>query len=192
MRELDFTLEDVGDPMVFTLRATRLRLSRMQAELGLILALLGVLERTRPASRIALARARRAVEAARRQLLGVGDDMERALMRRRDVFGGYYGRSRPIEFALEALEKQGDPVRSTLKAIRERMTRVQAELGMLLVLLLVFGRIRQNVARRRLARAKRAIRDTRRELVEARAQVDRAFAGESDPTGGVEFAGQTS
>ncbi len=189
MRELDFTLEDVGDPMLFTVRVTRHRLSGMQAELDLLLVLLGVLKRARPTRKAALARARRGVGAARRQLLSVGDDMERALMRRRDVFGSYYGRSRPTEFALE---EKGDPVRSTLKAIRERMVRVHDELHMLLVLLLVFERIRQNVGRRQLGKAKRTVRDARRELIEARAQVEYAFGGEPDRAGGVESSGQTS
>ncbi len=183
---MDFTLEDVGDPILFTVRVTRHRLSGMRAELDLLLLLLGVLERARP-SKASLGRARRAVGDARQQLLSVGDDMERALTRRSTPYPAYYG-SKPIEFALE---EKGDPVRSTLKATRERMVRVLGELNMLLVLLLVFGR-RQHVGRRRLAQAKRAVREARRELVEARAQVERAFTGELDPGGECELAGQTS
>ncbi len=184
---MDFTLEDVGDPMLFTVRVTRHRLSGMQAELDLLLVLLGVLKRARPTTKASLGKARRAVGAARQQLLGVGDDMERALRPTSALYPASY-RNKPIELARE---EKGDPVRSTLKATRERMVRVQGELDMLLVLLLVFGR-RQHVGRRRLAQAKRAVREARGEFVEARAQVERAFTGELDPDGELELAGQTS
>ncbi len=192
MTEMDFALEDIGDPMLFTVKVTRHRLAGMQTQLDLLLLLLLLLERTCRATEAGarpLGKARRAVGNARRGLGGAGDDVERAMRGRGrpDLFGGD-SEGRPIEFALE---EEGDRMKSTLKVTRERIAGVHAQLDLLLVLLLVLGRICQNADGRPLGRAKRAVAIARRHLVDARAQLERVFTGERGP-GGAELGRQTS
>ncbi len=186
---MDFTPEDIGDPMLFTVKVTRHRLAGMQAQLDLLLLLLLLLERTCRATEAGARKARRAVGNARRQLVGAGDDVERALRGRGrpDLFGGD-SEGGPIEFALE---EEGDRMKSTLKVTRERIAGVHAQLDLLLVLLLVLGRICQNADGRPLGRAKRAVVIARRHLVDARAQLERVFTGERGPDG-AELGRQTS
>ncbi len=81
---------------------------------------------------------------------------------------------------------------STLRATRERMADVHAKLDLLLVLLLVFGRTWKDLRRKPLARTKRAVRSARAELMEARAELDRAFGRELHASGGTQVARQTS
>jgi hypothetical protein len=174
MRELDFTLEDVGDPLLFTAMVTRERLSGLHRQIHLLLVLLGRLGSacgSTDADALMLARAERAIGGAHTNLLEAGDDIERALRRR--VLPHWYCGITPFE--LDALEEGGDPISRKLTASRERMAGVHAELDMLLVLLIVLDRTCQDVGHWQLARAKRAVRKARKQLAWARAELERAF-----------------
>jgi hypothetical protein len=189
--EIDFTPGDFPDPMLFTVLATRHWLAGTEAQLDSLLLLLSTLLGRRRRAHVrsrALGNAKRAIENVRRQLGEAADEMDRGLRRTPDLSVGYYG-SRPVE---PALMKEGDTVMSILRDARERMAAVHIELDLFLVQLLVLGRTRRKVGRRRLAQAKRAVRAARQELAEGQAEVERVFAVEPYPDAGADLARETS
>jgi hypothetical protein len=191
MRELDFTLEDVGDPLLFTAMVTRERLKGLHRAIHLLLLLLGRLESawaSADSGALSVAPVKRALGGAHTNLLEAGDDIERALRRR--VLPHWYCGITPFE--LDALEEGGDPISRKLTASRERMAGVHAELDMLLVLLIVLDRTCQDVGHWQLARAKRAVRKARKQLAWARAALERAFPRGPVREGGVSFGRRTS
>jgi hypothetical protein len=174
MSKTELSMENEVDPMPFKADATKDRLSGLQVELDLLLLLLEVLECACASARAdagPLTQAKRAVARARTELLGLGEDVQRALSLCIAVHNSSYP-ARSFEFTEG---QDGDPVMPALEATRERMDGMHAELDMLLALL--------NAGRRGLANAECAIRKARGQLAEAQLQMDRALTVERGPGG---------
>ena len=173
VREMDFTLEDVGNPLVFAGRVSIERMYWLDERFVSLLVLLEIAERARPKRKVAgtlLVNATRAVEGARGELLRAEQDIQCALM----------GASWPSLRHLVARPRVPSddklpPFTSSLRIARKQMTRLRSDCDLLLVFVLVMGRACRKVRPEPIAKAERAVRKARRKLEEARAEVERLF-----------------
>ncbi len=171
MREMEFTLEDVGNAMHFANDVTEHRISWLREELEGLLSLVEVLRGAplrQSASAGRLARVAATLRKVREELVAAGRELEAALWIRREFHD--WG-PLPAKLALES-------VNDGLRDARERVRAVQSKVDMLFVLCLVLGRVCKRVKRPPLLRAKRAVRAARVEMVRARAGVERVFSVE--------------